>query len=123
MAAAHVPIDRVFHALANPSRLSIMERLGRGPVPVSALAEGLKITLAAIVQHLQILEETGLARTEKHGRTRICRIEHRGLATAENWIAERRATWERRYEKLEDLLREETLQTSEPRRHGGKRRQ
>jgi DNA-binding transcriptional ArsR family regulator len=99
-------IDRIFHALGDPTRRAIMERLSAGPISVSRLAEPLDITLAAVVQHLQILEDSGLVQTEKVGRVRTCRIEPTGLSAAEQWIADRRSTWERRLDRLGDLLAE-----------------
>jgi DNA-binding transcriptional ArsR family regulator len=99
-------IDHVFHALGDRSRRAIMERLGDGPLTVSRLAEPLDITLAAVVQHLQVLEESGLVKTEKIGRVRTCRIEPAGLSAAEKWIDERRSTWERRLDRLGELLEE-----------------
>ena len=97
-------IDRVFHALGDPSRRAIVERLSEGPMSVSRLAEPLNITLAAVVQHLQVLEESGLVRTEKVGRVRTCSIEPAGLSVAEQWIGARRSTWEQRFDRLGDLL-------------------
>jgi DNA-binding transcriptional ArsR family regulator len=99
-------VDRVFHALGDPSRRAIVERLSQGPISVSRLAEPLNITLAAVVQHLQVLEESGLVQTEKIGRVRTCRIEPAGLAAAEKWIADRRSMWDRRFDRLGDLLAE-----------------
>ena len=99
-------VDRVFHALGDPTRRAIMEHLSRGPVSVSRLAEPLDITLAAVVQHLQVLEESGLVLTEKVGRVRTCRIEPAGLSLAAEWIADRRSTWERRLDRLGELLAE-----------------
>jgi DNA-binding transcriptional ArsR family regulator len=98
-------IDRVFHALGDPSRRAIMEKLSHGPISVSRLAEPLGITLAA-VQHLQVLEESGLVQTEKVGRVRTCRIEPAGLAVAAQWIGDRRSRWERQLDRLGDLLAE-----------------
>jgi DNA-binding transcriptional ArsR family regulator len=100
-------IDRVFHALGDPTRRAIVERLSAGPISVSRLAEPLNITLAAVVQHLQILEGSGLVHTEKTGRVRTCRIETAGLSVAEQWINDRRSAWERRFDRLGDLLAEE----------------
>jgi DNA-binding transcriptional ArsR family regulator len=97
-------IDRVFHALGDASRRAIMEKLSQGPISVSRLAEPLDITLAAVVQHLQVLEESGLVQTEKVGRVRTCRIESAGLSVAQQWIAERRSMWERGLDRLGDLL-------------------
>ena len=86
----------MFHALAEPTRRAIVERLTAGPSTVTDLAKPFDMTLAAIVQHLQVLEESGVIRTEKVGRVRTCRIEPRGLRLAEKWIAERRTLWEQR---------------------------
>jgi DNA-binding transcriptional ArsR family regulator len=99
-------LDRVFHALADPSRRSIVERLERGSASVSALAEPLPMSLPAVLQHLQVLEESGLVRTEKVGRVRTCRIEVAALRPAERWMHERRAGWERRLDRLDDILEE-----------------
>jgi DNA-binding transcriptional ArsR family regulator len=99
-------IDLIFHALGDPTRRAIMEKLSRGPISVSRLAEPLDITLAAVVQHLQVLEESGLVQTEKVGRVRTCRIEPSGLSAAERWIGDRRSTWERRLDRLGALLAE-----------------
>src|SRR6202051_1598539 len=99
-------IDRVFHALGDPSRRAIMEKLSHGPISVSRLAEPLDITLAAVVQHLQVLEESGLVQTEKDGRGRTCRIDPAGLSAAAQWIGERRSMWERQLDRLGDLLAE-----------------
>jgi DNA-binding transcriptional ArsR family regulator len=104
MSAQSEKIDRVFHALGDPTRRAMMERLSTGPVSVSRLAEPFGMSLAAVVQHLQILEESGLVRTEKIGRVRTCSIDPRGLAIAANWIGERRSIWEKRLDRLGDLL-------------------
>ncbi|MFN7992582.1 MAG: metalloregulator ArsR/SmtB family transcription factor [Bryobacteraceae bacterium] len=100
-------IGRVFHALGDPTRRAILERLSKGPVSVSALAEPLELTLAAVVQHLQVLEESGLVRTEKAGRVRTCQIEPQGFAVARQWIDDRRTIWERRLDRLGHLLGKE----------------
>ena len=99
-------IDRVFHALGDPTRRAILEKLSHGPVSVSRLAEPLAMTLAAVVQYLQVLEESGLVQTEKAGSVRTCRIEPSGLRVAGQWIADRRSMWERRLDRLGDLLAE-----------------
>ena len=99
-------IDRVFHALGDPTRRTILDKLSEGPLSVSRLAEPLGITLAAVVQHLQVLEESGLVHTEKVGRVRTCHIEPAGLSVAEQWIGDRRSIWERRLDRLGDLLAE-----------------
>ena len=99
-------IDRIFHALGDPTRRTIVEKLSQGPISVSRLAEPLDITLAAVVQHLQVLEESGLVRTEKTGRVRTCRIESAGLSAAEQWIRDRRSIWDRRFDRLGGVLGE-----------------
>lgn len=97
-------IDRVFRALGDPMRRAMVEKLSQGPISVSRLAEPLDITLAAVVQHLQVLEECGLVQTEKLGRIRTCSLAPDGLALVERWIADRRSIWERRLDRLGDLL-------------------
>src|SRR5579863_3579002 len=99
-------IDRVFHALGDHTRRAIVERLSQGPISVSRLAKPLGITLAAVVQHLQVLEDSGLVHTEKAGRVRTCGIEPAGLTVAERWIGDRRSSWERRFDRLGELLAE-----------------
>ncbi len=106
MSSHQAAVNRVFHALDDPTRRAIVERLSAGPFSVSRLAKPLKITLAAVVQHLQVLEESGLVQTEKVGRVRTCRIEPKGLTVAERWISDRRALWERRFDRLGKLLAE-----------------
>ena len=106
MLSQRVAVDRVFHALGDPTRRAIVEKLSEGPISVSGLAEPLDITLAAVVQHLQILERSGLVSTEKVGRTRTCRIEPKGLTPAERWISDRRSLWERRLDRLGSVLAE-----------------
>ena len=100
------PLDQVFHALADPSRRAMVDRLTRGPASVSELARPLTMSLAAVVQHVQVLESSGLVRTEKVGRVRTCSIEPAALRTAEHWISERRTLWERRLDRLGDFLAE-----------------
>jgi DNA-binding transcriptional ArsR family regulator len=107
MPASKPTVDLVFHALGDPTRRALLETLSKGPASVSRLAEPMNITLAAVVQHLQILEESGLVRTEKTGRVRTCRMEPGGLTVVEHWILERRSIWERRLDRLGDLLAEE----------------
>lgn len=102
----HAALDRLFHALADPSRRVMVERLSRGPASVSELARPLAMTLPAVIQHLAVLEASGLVRSEKVGRTRTCRIEPAALVTAETWLSGRRASWERRFDQLADYLAE-----------------
>lgn len=100
-------LDRVFQALADPTRRAIVERLVRGPASVSRLAEPLPMSLAAVVQHLQVLEASGLVRSEKVGRVRTCRVEPAALRRAEQWFDEQRTLWESRLERLGDFLASE----------------
>ena len=97
-------VDRVFRALGDPTRRAMVERLSRGPVSASQLAAPLAVSLAAVVQHLQVLEESGVIRTEKVGRVRTCSIAPGGLRLAEQWIDERVTLWERRLDRLGDVL-------------------
>jgi DNA-binding transcriptional ArsR family regulator len=89
-------LDLAFGALADPTRRSMIDRLSRGAASVSELAQPLSISLSAVVQHLAVLEAGGLVRSEKVGRVRTCRVDAGALRKAEQWIAGRRATWERR---------------------------
>jgi DNA-binding transcriptional ArsR family regulator len=99
-----INLDRVFHALADPTRRAMVERLGRAPASVSELAKPLSLSLAAIVQHVQILEASGLVRTEKVGRTRTCRLDNNTLSQAERWLQARRAEWSTHLDRLGDYL-------------------
>jgi DNA-binding transcriptional ArsR family regulator len=98
------PLDRMFHALSDPSRRRMVERLSHGPASVSELARPLDMTLAAVVQHVRVLESSGLVRSRKEGRVRTCRIEPKALSLAETWIAQRRTSWERRFDRLGEYL-------------------
>jgi DNA-binding transcriptional ArsR family regulator len=98
-------LDRVFHALADPARRAIVERLSRGPTPVSELARPLPMSLPAAMQHLSVLEVAGLVRSEKVGRVRTCTIEPRALSQAEQWINARRIEWEHRLDRLGEYLK------------------
>ncbi|HEX6500702.1 MAG TPA: metalloregulator ArsR/SmtB family transcription factor [Micromonosporaceae bacterium] len=102
-----VSLDRVFHAVADPTRRAIVERLTRGPASVSDLARPLPMSLAAVVQHLQVLEGSGLVRSEKVGRVRTCRLDPAGLRAAEDWLHGRRTDWEDRLDRLGDVLADE----------------
>jgi DNA-binding transcriptional ArsR family regulator len=93
-------LDRMFHALADPTRRRVLEQLTRGTASVSELARPLKMSLPSVLQHLQILEESGLIRSEKVGRVRTCRIDPKALARAEHWLSRQRAVWERRLDRL-----------------------
>jgi DNA-binding transcriptional ArsR family regulator len=98
--------DQVFHALADPTRRGIVERLTRGPASVSDLAGPLPMSLPAVVQHLNVLETSGLVSSGKVGRVRTCQIEPAVLRTAEDWIRQQRTAWEDRLDRLGDYLAE-----------------
>ena len=106
MPSPNISIDRVFYALGDPTRRAILDRLSEGPLTVSRLAGPLEITLTAVAQHLQVLEESGLVQTEKLGRVRTCRIEPAGVSMLEKWIQDHRSTWERRLDRLGEVLAE-----------------
>jgi DNA-binding transcriptional ArsR family regulator len=97
-------LDRVFHALSDPGRRLMLERLGQGPASVSELGRPLSMSLAAVVQHVQVLEVSGLVRTSKLGRVRTCSLNPVIMRTAERWIAERRALTEGRLDRLGQYL-------------------
>jgi len=97
-------LDRVFQALADPGRRLMVERLSRGPASVSELGQPLDMSLAAVLQHVQVLEACGLIRSSKRGRTRTCSINPAALRTAENWIADRRSIIERGLDRLGQYL-------------------
>ena len=116
MVQASSALDRVYQALADPARRGMVERLCRGPASVSELAKPLSMSLSAVVQHLQILESSGLVRSAKVGRVRTCRIDARALDSAESWIRARRASWERRFDRLGEFLDEQDAQSSPPKK-------
>jgi DNA-binding transcriptional ArsR family regulator len=97
-------LDSVFRALADPGRRVMVERLSRGPATVSELGEPLEMSLAAVLQHVQVLEACGLVRTRKVGRTRTCNIDPGVLRSVEVWISQRRATVEQRLDRLAEYL-------------------
>jgi DNA-binding transcriptional ArsR family regulator len=98
-------LDRLFHALADPARRAMVERLTRGPAPLGELARPLPMSLPAAMQHLGVLEAAGLVRSEKVGRVRICSMEPQALSQAEQWINARRIEWEHRLDRLGDYLK------------------
>ncbi len=98
-------LDRLFGALADPARRAIVERLAQGPAAVSELKRPLPMSLPAVMQHLAVLEAAGVVRSEKVGRVRTCRIEPAALDQMEAWIEARRSEWERRLDRLGEVLR------------------
>src|SRR5580704_11098793 len=105
-------LDRVFSALADPTRRAMVERLSLGPASVSELARPFAMSLPAVTQHLAVLERSGLVLSEKVGRVRTCRIEAGALSEAEQWISARRLEWERRLDRLGAYLEEITKEGS-----------
>src|SRR4051794_14324914 len=101
-------LDQVFHALADPHRRAMVERLTYGPASVSQLAEPLPMSLPGVMQHLAVLESSGLVRSEKVGRVRTCHLQKDVVATAESWIAARRSLLERRFDRLGEYLATQT---------------
>ena len=102
-------LDQMFQALADPTRRAIVERLSRGPASVSELARPLPMSLPAVVQHLQVLEQSGLVRTEKLGRVRTCSLEIGALSLAEQWINDRRLARNRQLDRLGAFLDAEAI--------------
>jgi DNA-binding transcriptional ArsR family regulator len=101
------PLDRVFQALADSSRRDMVQRLIRGPASVSELAGPLAMSLPAVMQHLAVLESCGLVASQKVGRVRTCRLEAAVMRSAEDWISSQRLLWERRLDRLGDILAED----------------
>jgi DNA-binding transcriptional ArsR family regulator len=100
-------LDRAFHALSDPSRRQMIDRLAQGPASVSELARPLQMTLAAVVQHVQVLESSGLIESRKTGRVRTCSINQDALRSAEQWLTDRRTVWQRRLDRLGAVLDEQ----------------
>ena len=100
------PLDLAFQALSDPGRRAMVERLSFGPASVSELAKPLPMTLSAVVQHLKVLEEAGLVKSQKVGRVRTCSLEMGAIAQLEAWVSERRRFWEQQYDQLEAYLAE-----------------
>ena len=107
-----VDLDLVFRALADPGRRLMMEKLSQGSASVSELARPLAMSLAAVVQHVQVLEASGLVRSQKVGRTRTCSINPAALRSAEAWISERHSLWERRLDRLGDFLADQVPEST-----------
>jgi len=110
-------LDRLFQALADPTRRAMVERLSRGPAGVSELAQPLPMSLPSAMQHLDLLVTAGIVRSEKVGRVRTCTIEPKAFGLVDQWMNARRAEWNTRFDQLDDYVRElETEQTRRPRK-------
>lgn len=105
MPATAPPVDDVFRALSDPTRRTVVERLSRGPASVSELAESFAMALPSFMQHLKVLEASGLVQSQKQGRVRTYRLTPERLRAAEDWLAEQRSLWERRLDQLDEFLR------------------
>lgn len=103
----HRPRDLALDALGDATRRAIVERLSTGPASVGEIAEPLGVTVSAVLQHLRVLERSRLATSRKEGRVRVCELDPEGLRAAARWIEERRNLWERKLDRLGDLLDEE----------------
>ncbi len=108
MLSQSTTLDLMYQALADPTRRLILDRLTRSPATVSQIAKPFAMSLPAVVQHLGVLERSGLVRTEKLGRVRTCHIEPVAMHNAERWISERRTLWERRLDRLDAYLAKQT---------------
>jgi DNA-binding transcriptional ArsR family regulator len=104
MNQATIPLDRTFHALGDPTRLGMIERLSRGPASVKDLASPLAMALPSVMKHLRVLEDGHLVMSEKTGRVRTYRIRPNALAAIDRWVSRRRADWNRKFDRLERLV-------------------
>lgn len=100
-------INEIFHALGDPTRRSLFEKISEKPISPSQLVSPLDISLAAVMQHIQVLENCGLVSTEKVGRTRTCKINPAGIATLEEWLKTRKTFWMQKLDQLDELFKEE----------------
>ena len=116
----HQTLDRVFQALSDPSRRAIVDRLSRGDASVSELAKPLAMSLAAVVQHVQLLEASGLIQTHKTGRVRSCHLDREVLSQAETWLSQRRATWEDNLDRLGEVLARQKAERARAAAHSTK---
>jgi DNA-binding transcriptional ArsR family regulator len=97
-------LDLTFHALSDPTRRAVLNRLMQGPAPVKELAAPFEMGLPSFMKHLRVLEDSGLIRSEKAGRVRTCRVEAKQLAAAESWLSEQRMLWEAQTDRLADYV-------------------
>lgn len=100
----YLSLNSVFHALADPTRRSVIARLGRGSASIKELAEPFGLGLPSFLKHIKVLEGSGLIASEKVGRVRTCKLKRGNLIAAQKWFDEQRVIWESRYENLDDLL-------------------
>ena len=108
--ANYQALNSVFHALADPTRRAVVQRLARGPATVSELAKPFDMKLPTFMKHLRVLEDGGLVKSHKKGRVRTCHFQPKKLATAESWLARYRLVWEARLDRLDQFLNTQTLE-------------
>ncbi|MBB6485151.1 helix-turn-helix transcriptional regulator [Rhizobium lusitanum] len=106
-------LDRMFQALSDQSRRGMIDRLGRGPASVTELAQPLDMALPTVMKHLQVLETSGLVLSEKAGRVRTFHLRKEALAAVERWITERKASWNRTFDRLDIFLADASTETDE----------
>ena len=94
----------IFHALADPTRLAVVERLSTGPAATGELAKPFKMALPSFLQHLDVLQKSGLVRSTKAGRVRTYELAPAAMRAAEDWMAKQRAVWEKRLDQLHSFL-------------------
>ena len=100
----YAPLNIIFHALADPTRRAVVQRLAEGPASVTELAAPFEMALPSFMKHIGVLEQAELVASTKQGRVRTCTLNREQLATAEKWFAEQRAAWASRYNNLDNLL-------------------
>jgi DNA-binding transcriptional ArsR family regulator len=113
MAQYSARLDGIFQALSDPTRRAVLRRLGRGPATVGQLAEPFDMALPSFMKHIRSLEESGCIRTRKHGRVRMCTLEKKAFTVVESWLADQRALWEGRTDRLEAFVTRNTDQREE----------
>lgn len=120
MANKHEALDRAFGALSDPTRRAIVMRLTSGPASVGELSEPFAMTMPTLLQHIRVLEKSGLIETEKTGRVRTCTLQAKALAGTEQWLASQRAAWEQRLDRMESYV--VALHATEMKNAGRKRK-
>jgi len=103
--AKHDPhLDLLFHALSDPTRRMMLNRLAKGPAPVTELAGPTGLKLPTILRHLSVLEEAGLVSTQKDGRVRSCAFQPKAMQPMTDWLDDQRKVWEARLDRLDDYV-------------------
>ena len=105
-------LDRMFQALSDQSRRDMIDRLGRGPASVTELAQPFAMALPTVMKHLHVLEASGLVLSEKTGRVRTYHLRKEALASVERWVAERTASWNKTFDRLDLFLADASTETT-----------